>query len=150
MDVLMQDLRFAFRSLRRSPGYTAVVVAVMALGIGVNVMIFCLAYAIFFRPWPLPDAQRIVHVGMTEPKRASETRGLSWQNFFDLRDRAKSFSAFGAYWEHVAIVTLGREPERLYGVSITADVFPALGVQPALGRGFTRDEEVWGRNWNQV
>ncbi len=150
MDVLIQDLRYAFRSLRRSPGYTAVVVTVMALGIAVNVLIFSMVYAVMFRPWPLPDPERIVVVSMTEPKRATETHGLSWQNFMDLRERTKSFSAFGAYWEHVAVVTLDREPERLFGVSVTADVFPALGVRPALGRGFTRDEEVWGRNWNQV
>ncbi len=150
MDVLIQDLRYAFRSLRRAPGYTAVIVAVMALGIGVNVLTFNLLYAIEFRPWPLPEAERVVYVGMTEPKHATERGGLSWQNYQDLRERTQSFSSFGAYWEHVAVVTLDREPERLFGVSLTADVFPALGVRPAMGRGFTHDEEVWGRNWNQV
>ena len=62
MDILIQDVKFALRSLRRSPGFTAVVVAVMALGIGVNTMIFCMVYGVMIRPWPLPQFDRVLTV----------------------------------------------------------------------------------------
>ena len=150
MDVLLQDLRYAWRALRRAPGYSAVVAIVMALGIGVNVMMYGLYHAILLRPLPLPDPERIVQVGMSEPKRNAGRLGVSWQTFHDLRDQAQSFDHLGAFWDHIAIVTLDQDPERLRATNMTADVLPALGVKPALGRGFTRDEEVWGRNWSQV
>ena len=62
MDILFQDLRFALRSLRRSPGFSAVVVAVLALGIGVNTMIFSMVYGCLLRPWPLPGFERVMTV----------------------------------------------------------------------------------------
>jgi len=150
MDTLIQDIRFALRSLRRARAFTAVVVTVMALGIGVNVMIFSMVYGLLFRPWPLPHPDRIVTVGQTDPRRGFNNLPLSWPNYIDLRARAKSFQAFGAYYDHTAIVTLDRDPERLFAASVTADVFPAVGVRPVLGHGFSRDEEIWGRNFTQV
>lgn len=150
MDTLIQDLRYALRSLRRTPGFTAVVVAVMALGIGVNVSMFSMIYGIMFRPWPLPQPDRIVDVSQTDLRHGGQNNQISWPNFRDLRDRSKSFSAFGGYWDHQAIVTLDRDPERFRGASITSGVLPALGVAPVLGRNFRADEEVWGRNWTQV
>ena len=62
MDIFLQDVRFALRSLRRSPGFAAVVVSVLALGIGVNTMIFCMVYGVMARPWPLPQFDRVVTV----------------------------------------------------------------------------------------
>ncbi len=150
MDTLIQDLRFAIRSLRRAKGFTAVVVAVMALGIGVNVSMFSMIYAIMFRPWPLPQSERLVQMEQVDLRQRQDGQPLSWPNFRDLRDRQKSFAAFGGYWDHQAIVTLDRDPERFQGASITSGVLPALGIAPALGRNFRPDEEVWGRNWTQV
>jgi len=150
MEVLIQDIRFAFRSLRRTPGFAAVVIAVMTLGIGVNTMIFSMVYGIMLRPWPLPDSERIVAVGQSDPKHGDDDRGLSFANYLDVRDQAKSFSHFGGQWNMNAYVTLDRDPEKLEGANITADLFPALGVAPVLGRNFRRDEEVWGKNWTQV
>lgn len=150
MDVLIQDIRFALRSLRRTPGFAAVVIAVMTLGIGVNTMIFSMVYGVMLRPWPLPDPARIVAVGQSDPKHNDDDRGLSFQNYLDLREQSKSFSHFGGLWDMNAYVTLDRDPERLWAANITSELFPALGVMPVLGRNFTRDEEVWGRNWTQV
>lgn len=150
MDTLAQDLRYALRSLRRAPGFTAVVVAVMALGIGVNVTMFSMVYGLMFRPWPLPEPDRLVELRMTEPRHGWDNMELSWQNFHDLRDRSKSYASMGAYWDHQAIVTIDRDPERFLGTSMTSGLLPTIGVKPMLGRNFTKDEEVWGRNWNQV
>jgi len=113
MDTLIQDIRFALRSLRRAKGYTTVMITVMALGIGVNVTVFALVYGILFRPWPLPHQERIVVVNMTEPRRHFKNMGFSWQNYFDLRDRSKSFEHLGLNWDNTAMVTLGHDPERL-------------------------------------
>ena len=150
MDTLIQDIRYALRSLRRAKGYSAVMISVMALGIGVNVTVFALVYAFQFRPWPLPESGRIVAMTMTEPRRGFTDMGMSWQNFFDIRERAKSYEHLGGEWQNVAMVTLNKEPERLAAGVLTADVLPAIGVMPKMGRNFTRDEEVWGHNWNQI
>ena len=150
MDTLLQDVRFALRSLRRAKGYTAVMIGVMALGIGVNVTVFSLVYAFLYRPWPLPDSERIVTICMTEPRRNFNDLNLSWQNYFDLRDRAKSYQSLGAQWQNTAMVTIDRDPESLDAAVLTSAVLPAVGVMPVLGRNFTRDEEVWGRNWTQI
>ena len=150
MDTLIQDLRYAIRSLRRAPGFTAIVVIVMALGIGVNVTMFTMVYGMMFRPWPLPQPHMLVDIKQTDPLHGWDNGEISWLNYMDIRDRAKSFSSVAAYWDHQAIVTLDRDPERFSGASITASTLPTLGLNPILGRNFTRDEEVWGRNWSQV
>lgn len=150
MDTLMQDLRFALRSLRRTPGFTALVIAVLALGIGANVNVFSMIHGVMLRPWPLPGIDRIVELRVTEPRHGQDDGEMSWLNFRDVRDRARSFEAIGAYWDHAAVVTIDRDPEDFGGASVTASLFPALGVKPILGRNFTKDEEVWGRNWSQV
>ena len=127
MDVLIQDLRYAYRALRRSPGYTAVVGIVMALGIGVNVMMFGLYYSIISRPWPLPDSERIVYLGMTEPKRGVHHLDVSWQTFHDLRDRAKSFESLGGFWDAIAFwdsmhgILLGDPVDGRFTILTTSD-----------------------------
>jgi len=150
MDILLQDLRFALRSLRRSPGFTAVVVAVLALGIGVNTMIFCMVYGVMLRPWPLPGFERVMTI-VESNKQADRSRsGVSWLNYQDLLAQATSFEAVGGFWDIGAQVTIGGEPEKLEGANITSGLLPALGVRPQLGRNFTRDEEVHGQNWGPV
>ncbi len=146
MDVLFQDLRYALRSLRRTPIYTAVVVAVMALGIGLNTMVFTMVYGVLYRPLPLPGSERLVSVDHFEPKQNND-QSISFTMLRDLRGRAKSFEALGGFWDHNAFVTIGREPEQLFGTTMTYDLFDALGVKPILGRGFTAEHEQMGPNW---
>jgi putative ABC transport system permease protein len=150
METLLQDLRFAFRSLRRTPGFTAVVVAVMALGIGVNVCVFSMVWGVMLRPWPLPQPDRILTLRQTNPARGWNNMDVAWPTFQDLRERSRSYSVMGAYWQLNAIVTIDRDPERFYGACMTSGVLPALGLQPMLGRNFTRDEEAWNHNWSSV
>jgi len=149
MDVLLQDLRYALRSLRRTPGYTAVVVAVMALGIGLNTMVFTMVYGVLYRPLPLPGADRLAYLEHYEAKRDND-QNISFQMLRDMRGRQKSFEAIGGWWDHNAFVTIDREPERLFAATVTYDLFDALGVKPILGRGFAAEHEVIGPNWVPV
>src|ERR1043166_2678236 len=150
MDILIQDLRFAFRSLRRSPGFTVLVVGVLALGIGVNTMIFSMVYGIMFRPWPLPRFDRVMTVLETNQAQDVKGNSVSWLDFQDLRDQARSFSVVGGYWETGGPGVLAEGPEMADAANITAELLPALGVTPQLGRNFTRDENVYGQNWGPV
>src|SRR5262249_48540727 len=150
MEILIQDVRFALRSLKRSLGFTTVVVAVLALGIGVNTMIVSMVYGCLFRPWPLPQFDRVVTV--VEANTAQDIRhtGVSWLNYQDLRDRSKSFAVVGGFWGISGQVVLGKEPEKLNAANITSGLLPALGIAPQLGRNFTPEEEVYGQNWVPV
>ncbi len=150
MDILLQDLRFAWRSLRRTPGYTAVVVTVLSLGIGVNTLVFGMVYGVLFRPWPLPEFDRVMTIQENNKLQDSHHESVSWLNYQDLRDSAKSFEAVGGYWDISGNVTIGAEPERAMGANITAGLLPALGIRPQLGRDFTPDEEVYGQNWTSI
>jgi putative ABC transport system permease protein len=149
MDVLLQDVRYALRSLRRSPGYTAVVVAVMALGIGVNAMVFNMVYGILYRPLPLPEPGRLAVVQQRDVRR-NENFEVSFMNLRDFRRQMKTVEGVGGGWNMNAMVTLGRDPERLFGGTVTTDLFDVLGVKPVIGHGFTPDEEVWNKNWSSV
>src|SRR2546422_2209879 len=150
MDMLIRDVKYALRSLRRSPGFTAVVVAVLGLGIGVNTMIFCMVYGVLFRPWPLPHFDRVMTVQETNKVQDIKGTGMSWLNYLDLRDQVKSFESFGGFWGINGQVLIGKEPEKLSAANITSGLLPALGVKPQLGRNFTRGEEVYGQNWGVV
>jgi len=150
MDILIQDLRFALRSLRRNPGFTGVVVAVLALGIGVNTMIFSMVYGVLFRPWPLPQFDRVMTIQEQNRKQDVHDAGMSWLNYVDLRDRMHSYQAFGGFWGIWGQVVIGDEPEKLQAANITSGLLPALGVQPQMGRNFTREEEVYGQGFGPV
>ena len=140
MDILLQDLKYSLRSLRRSPGFSAVVVAVLALGIGVNTMIFCMVYGVMLRPWPLPHFDRIMTIVESNKVREAQHSGVSWYNFQDFRHELKSFESIGGFWEIGGQVTIGNEPEKLQAANITAGLLPTLGLKPQLGRNFTDDE----------
>uniref|UniRef100_A0A832IBI4 ABC transporter permease n=1 Tax=Eiseniibacteriota bacterium TaxID=2212470 RepID=A0A832IBI4_UNCEI len=151
MDVLLQDLRFALRTLRRTPGFTFVVVATMALGIGVNTMVFDMVWGILFNRMPVvAQPERLVVLGHEHAGRNWDDLGLSYLNFRDVRERARSFEAMGGYYDHNAIVVLDRDAERMFGATVTPDLFPALGVDPILGRHLRPEEEERGKNWSSV
>ncbi len=150
MEILLQDLRFALRSLRRTPGFTAVVVAVLALGIGVNTMIFSMVYGIMLRAWPLPEFDRVMTIREVSKEKDEKGAGMSWLNYQELRDGNKSFEHVGGFWDIGAQVAIGEEPEQLEAANITAGLLPALGLSPQLGRNFTTEEEVYGQNWGAV
>ncbi|HEY0512773.1 MAG TPA: ABC transporter permease [Thermoanaerobaculia bacterium] len=136
LDDLRRDVVFALRSLRRSPGFAAVAVLCLALGIGANTAIFSVINAVLLRPLPYVEPDRLV--------RAYETFGpahghgsVSFANFRDWREQGTRFERL-AGWVELSLNLQGTaEPERIKAVMATPDLFPLLGVRPLLGRAFS-------------
>ncbi|HET7457335.1 MAG TPA: ABC transporter permease [Gemmatimonadaceae bacterium] len=142
MDSLLQDLRFAVRGLLRRPGFTAAVVATLALGIGANAAIFSVVNAVLLRPLPYADPDRLVMVWGRYPDFGRT--GTSLPDFIDWRAGATTFQQMAALHDVVFNLTGDGEPEQVKGYRVTANFFPTLGVSPALGRAFRAEEERVG------
>ncbi|MDQ6892365.1 MAG: ABC transporter permease [Acidobacteriota bacterium] len=140
MDFLRRDLVFALRSLRRGPGVAAVMVAIMAIGIGANTAIFSVVRAVILRPLPYPSPGRLV---MLQARHRPNEMGaeVSVANYLDWRRESHSFSQLGAWAPASANVTGGDAPERLSAAQISPGGLAALGTPPRLGRLFLPDEE---------
>jgi predicted permease len=148
MSEFAQDLKYALRALRRSPGFTLVVVLALALGIGANTAIFSIVNGTLLQPLPYPDADRLVALfgrftGIGIPKD---------QNFFsapelkEVQTLNKSLSHVAAFSVTSANVNLSGVPERLDGAVVSTELFPMLGVEARLGRVFRAEEGVEGRD----
>ena len=138
------DLKLAFRSLAKTPGFTAVALLTLALGIGVNTSVFSVLNALLFRT-PYPDGGRVVRVFRTSPQ--SDAWPHSVANYLDLRAQNTVFERIAAVsWTSFNLAEAGQPAELLRGLNVSADFFPLLGVQPELGRVFTADEDRPGKN----
>jgi putative ABC transport system permease protein len=146
IDALVRDIRFGLRQLRRNPGFTAVAVLTLALGIGANTAIFSVVYAVLLRPLPFHDPSRLVQLWETEAAPGDYPLAgpdyLDWQaqtqtlEGTSLFDWGKGFNASGA-----------GEPEQAYVVQTQANFFSLLGVEPLVGRTFLAGEDQAGRNF---
>lgn len=143
MDHLLQDLRFGWRQLRRSPGFSAIAVLTLALGIGANTAIFSVINAALLNPFPYPDAGRIMFVGETFGKLPG-LGAVTYPDYLDWRKENQSFAHLGIARNLNFNLTGIDEPARVDGALVSADVFPLLGIPPALGRGFRADEDREG------
>ena len=144
MDTLVQDLRYAVRSLGKSRAFTAMAVVCLALGIGANATIFSVVNASLLRPFPFDAPERLVHVTESRPASGVVNASPSWAAYRAWRDGARGFSQLAAYdWRSLTIAD-GDEPVRLAGSAVTWNLFPMLGVAPAVGRGFREDEDRAG------
>ncbi|HEX9704549.1 MAG TPA: ABC transporter permease [Gemmatimonadales bacterium] len=140
MDALLQDLRYAFRSLRRQPGFAAVVVLTLGIGIGANTTIFSVVNGVLIRPLPYREPDQLVMLWTMLPNFGREVSSLP--DFRDWRDQNTSFTDVAASVTATAAVMGEGEPERVRVGNVTANFFHTLGVSAALGRGFTPDEEI--------
>ena len=131
MDVFRQDIRFAFRSLRRSPGFAFMAMLTLALGIGVNTAIFSLVDAVLVRELPYAQADRLVWAWSVRPENEGP---FNIADFLEYRDRNRTLTAISAYAETTAILTGVGDPVRLRGMRATANLFQTLGVSALLGR----------------
>ncbi len=144
MNGLLQDLRYALRQLRKSPGFTLVAVLTLALGIGANTAIFSVVNAVLLNPLPFPNADRLV--SMFEEKENFSNYSISYPNFLDWQRNNHAFEAVAAYrWADGAITGLGAA-EDVPARHVSATFFPILGVNPVLGRNFTAEEDRRGAN----
>jgi putative ABC transport system permease protein len=144
VSALLSDLRYALRQLARRPGFTALAVLTLALGIGASTAIVSVVYPVLFRPLPYPGAERIVSVwenAMTE-----EESNTGYATFLDVQRMTTSFEGIAAVSSWQPVLQAGAEPERLEGQRVTRSFFSILGVQPALGRDFTVEENVRGKH----
>jgi predicted permease len=139
-DEMFQDLRYSARMLLKHKGFTAIAVLTLALGIGANTAMFSVLNTYLLRLLPYPDSDRIVRIYRTAPQ--SQSFPHSPANFFDFRDRNDVFDSMAAFvWDSVSLGEPGVLAERVRRVRVTVDYFRALGVRPALGRIFVKEEE---------
>lgn len=139
-----KDLQYGWRMLRRSPGFTAVAILTLAIGIGANTAIFSVIYAVLFHPLPFHEPDRIVLIWETDPNR-NVSRGIaSPAEFLDWCDMNHVFQELSAWRTWFYNLTGNGEPEQVWGVHTSGNFFRLLGVTPILGRGFIADEEQQG------
>ena len=141
LEILMQDIRYALRRLRRNSGFSTVAILTLALGIGANTTIFSVVNGVLFKPLPYPNPDRLVTLWETHPTWGPFLT-VAPANFYDWRQQSTSFSRMAALDPYPDFILTGRgEPRRLAGAAVTADFFPLLGVNMALGRGFRATED---------
>ena len=139
LETLWQDVRFGWRMLRRSPGFTIVAVISLGLGIGATTAIFSAVYSLLLRPLDYAQANSLVWVSNLWPRFHMDT--VFSPDFVAARAQAKSFAELAAFTERDQNLTEAGEPARTSYASVTANFFPMLGVRPQLGRGFSAEED---------
>ena len=140
----MYDLKFALRMLIKSPGFTAIAILTLALGIGANSAIFSVIDAVLLRPLPFPKPSQLVAIWSQATRENQEKETESVPDYVDLRDQSKTLSALAAYTRTGAVLNRTEESRQLYGLAVTSDIFPVLGVSPARGRVYTREDDNIG------
>jgi putative ABC transport system permease protein len=145
MESLLQDVRYGLRMLRKSPGFTAVAVITLALGIGANTAIFTMVNAVLLRPLPYRDPDRLVMVWEQNPHRGWFENIVSSANFLDWKKQNHVFADMAAFESVSFNLTGDNKPEQIAGERVTINLFSVLGVQPVRGRWFVPEEERRGR-----
>ena len=136
LENLTIDVRYGWRSLRKSPGFTAVVVLTLALGIGANTAIFSVVDAVLLRPLPFADASRLVDIGSRSTLFDFDHLGVSLPDLVDIRANVPAFAAVSPYQSSSMEIAGEGKPERVEGADISENYFALLGMQPLYGRTF--------------
>jgi len=142
MSALFQDVRYGLRMLAKNPGFTAVAVLTLALGIGANSAIFSVVYGVLLRPLPYPKPDRIVD--LREVNARGGRMNFADPNFADVRSQNHSLQGVAEYAAWLESVSGGSEPTRSMVASVSRDFFPLMGVRPVLGRGFAGEDQRFG------
>jgi putative ABC transport system permease protein len=148
MESLLRDFRIAIRGLARNPGFTAVAVITLALGIGATTTVFSVVYGVLLRPLPFPGADRFVEIVQVVVDRLTgetERMGLTPEQFLNLQDQATLLQGIGIFGAHAPRTLTGIPiPARLNGAGVSADLFDALGVRPLRGRALQPEDSDRG------
>ena len=142
MQALWQDIRYGLRTLRKNPGFTAVAVLTLALGIGANAAIFNIVHGVLFRPLPYPGVDRLVKVWGTDKSNGTVRDTVSYPNFREWQERNRVFSHLAVFHNKWVNYTTADGTERLRGALVTAEFFPALKIKPLHGRFFLPEEDL--------
>jgi putative ABC transport system permease protein len=143
MGALLQDIRYGLRMLGKHPGFTAIAVLTLALGIGANTAVFSVVNSVLLRPLPLPESRQLMIVfGTDDP--SGQSWAISYPDFQDWRRQSQTFEAFSAFVPQSVNLSGREEPVRVRGGFVSANFFNLVGVQPSLGRGFREGEDVKG------
>src|SRR5437870_4872153 len=137
MDQLLQDIRFGWRLLRRSPGFTVSAALALALGIGATTAVFTLLDRVVLRPLPYPDPDRLLMVWDTNAAKALTHERISPVTFNDYRGLRQVFADGTGWWyPQINVTEAGKDPLRVNAVEASGNFFAVIGVQPVLGAGF--------------
>jgi putative ABC transport system permease protein len=147
IEIFWQDLRYAARTLRKSPGFSIVAILTLALGIGANSAIFSVVNALLLRPLPYKDAGRLMRLWPTGPNRGRLAYAVtSYPDFIDWKEQSHSFEQVESYVPRSFNLTGGDQPQRVYGLRSSAGLLTLLGVTPIQGRAFLADEIQPGKD----
>lgn len=146
MGAIMQKVRYALRVLRKSPGFTAVTVITLALGIGANTAMFSIVDTVLFKPLPFPEPDRLVSFSelISAPGRAVIEGGVSYPDLFDWRSGSRSIEAMASYHSDDFTLTSSGEPIHLSGQTVSSNLFSVLRVPVFIGRGFSSEDDKLG------
>jgi putative ABC transport system permease protein len=144
LEILWRDVTYGVRMLWQKPTYSAIAVLTLALGIGANTAIFSVVNSVLLEPLPFSEADRLLALGQQTAQDRVTLSNFSFRNFADLRDQSASFDRLAAHYNTNLTLTGDREAQLLRGTVVTADLFPLLGVAPALGRTFLPEEDAAG------
>ena len=144
---VLQDIRFALRTLRRSPSFTLVVIATLGLGIGINTAIFSLVNGVLLRPLPYDQPERVMTLWEANPQLGIPQDRVAAGTYRDWTERAESFADLGAYSFETFILGDATGSERISGARVSPSVFDVVGVQPMLGRSFREEEATAGNDF---
>ena len=144
--MILQDVRYALRTLRKTPSFSVTALLTLALAIGATTVIFGLFHAVLLRPLPYAGPERVVRVWSTNQRLGMTAFSSSVPDFVSLRERARSFESLCAFRDASVNLTGEGEPERAAGIAASADFCRTLGLRPLAGRGFLAEEDQPGRD----
>jgi predicted permease len=142
MDSFLADVRHAVRTLARTPGFALITVLTLALGIGANTAIFSVVNAVILRPLAYPRPDRLMYISSQFPQLGFDQFWVSPPEYFELKERAKSFSSVGAFSSGHVNLSAGDRPRRVDSAVVSASLFQVLGVSPRVGRTFSEQETL--------
>src|SRR5215831_74671 len=142
MGDLLQDVRYAMRVLAKRPGFTAIAIVTLALGIGVNSLMFSLVDAVLFRPLPVRAPDQLLRIGTTFGNRGSS--GISYPMLQDFREQSQAFAGIAGFsgGNVVNMGTNDEQPDRVAATLVSGNFFPLLGVRPGLGRLISEQDDL--------
>ncbi|HKR28072.1 MAG TPA: ABC transporter permease, partial [Acidobacteriaceae bacterium] len=144
VDGLWRDVKYALRQMKKAPGFAAVVIVTLALGIGANTTVFSVVDAVMLRPLPYAQPQRLVEVLGQSSRNRFEREDVSYPDYFDWREQNRSFSQLVSYHDTSFALTGVERAVHVEAEVVSWNLLPLLGVEPELGRGFLPDEEKRG------